>query len=252
MTNSRGPGGGDTDNDTGAKFRINTSLIVRTSIRRIETILNASYLLPENMHFNTWDQFKLREITAKWLFMKVFYDKKHGICTRRLTPWLRRVLRVSVGVLIPTGTRRTPISARAHLQLGGSLVPRSTRLWLKLPHPYSLGLRALVMPKPSQTTPKLSWQAFRQCIVARLILELGSSLTALPSEIWSAIGSIMVWSTDQWSVIMGMANGPKWLKVDLLYQSLGQVCNSVESQGSKVFNLVKVENRHRWTEASVN
>ena len=31
MTNSRGPGG-DTDNDTGAKFRINTSLIVRTSI----------------------------------------------------------------------------------------------------------------------------------------------------------------------------------------------------------------------------
>ena len=52
MTNSRGPGG-DTDNDTGAKFRINTSLIVRTSIRRIETILNASYLLPENMHFNT-------------------------------------------------------------------------------------------------------------------------------------------------------------------------------------------------------
>ena len=74
-----------------------------------------------------------------------FYDKKHGICTRMLTPWLRRVLRVSVGVLIPTGTRRTPISARAHLQLGGSLVPRSTRLWLKLPRPYSLGLRALVM-----------------------------------------------------------------------------------------------------------
>ena len=77
--------------------------------------------------------------------MKVFYDKKHGICTRGLTLWLMRVLRVSVGVLIPTGTRRTPISARAHLQLGGSLVPRSTRLWLKLPHPYSLGLRALVM-----------------------------------------------------------------------------------------------------------
>ena len=79
-----------------------------------------------------------------------FYDKKHGICTRRLTPWLRRVLRVSVGVLIPTGTRRTPISARAHLQLGGSLVPRSTRLWLKLPRPYSLGLRALVMGNTSQ------------------------------------------------------------------------------------------------------
>ena len=73
-----------------------------------------------------------------------------GICTRRLTPWLRRVLRVSVGVLIPTGTRRTPISARAHLQLGGSLVPRSTRLWLKLPRPYSLGLRALVMTWPTK------------------------------------------------------------------------------------------------------
>ena len=34
---SLGPLGGDTDNDTGAKFRINTSLIVRTSIRRIES-----------------------------------------------------------------------------------------------------------------------------------------------------------------------------------------------------------------------
>ena len=51
MTNSRGPGG-DTDNYTGAKFRINTSLIVRTSIRRIESA-PPSYLMPENMHFNT-------------------------------------------------------------------------------------------------------------------------------------------------------------------------------------------------------
>ena len=34
---SLGPLGGDTDNYTGAKFRINTSLIVRTSIRRIES-----------------------------------------------------------------------------------------------------------------------------------------------------------------------------------------------------------------------
>ena len=79
--------------------------------------------------------------------MKVFYDKKHGICTRGLTPWLRRVLRVSVGVLIPTGTRRTPISARAHLQLGGTLVPRSTRLiYMML---LCLGLRALVMAEPA-------------------------------------------------------------------------------------------------------
>ena len=69
-----------------------------------------------------------RRIDYELMIYEGFYDKKHGICTRRLTPWLRRVLRVSVGVLIPTGTRRTPIQARAHLQLGGSLVPRSTRL----------------------------------------------------------------------------------------------------------------------------
>ena len=76
---SLGPLGGDTDNYTGAKFRINTSLIVRTSIRRIETILNASYLLPENMHFNTWNQFKLREVTARWWFMKVFMIKARNM-----------------------------------------------------------------------------------------------------------------------------------------------------------------------------
>ena len=92
-----------------------------------------------------------RRIDYEMMIYEGFYDKKHGICTRRLTPWLRRVLRVSVGVLIPTGTRRTPISARAHLQLGGTLVPRSTRLWLILPRPYSLGLRALVMPSPAYT-----------------------------------------------------------------------------------------------------
>ena len=34
---TRGVLGGDTDNDTGAKFRINTSLIVRTFIRRIQS-----------------------------------------------------------------------------------------------------------------------------------------------------------------------------------------------------------------------
>ena len=64
-----------------------------------------------------------RRIDYEMMIYEGFYDKKHGICTRMLTPWLRRVLRVSVGVLIPTGTRRTPISARAHLQLGGTLVP---------------------------------------------------------------------------------------------------------------------------------
>ena len=52
---------------------------------------------------------------------------------------------------IPPGTRRTPISARAHLQLGGTLVPRSTRLWLILLRHYSLGLRALVMVETTLT-----------------------------------------------------------------------------------------------------
>ena len=39
------------------------------------TILNAPYLLPENMHLNTWKQFKLREVTARLWFMKVLTIK---------------------------------------------------------------------------------------------------------------------------------------------------------------------------------
>ena len=90
MANSRGPWG-DTENYTGAKFRINTSLIVRTSIRRIETILNASYLLPENMHFNTWNQFKLRDVTARGWFLKVLMIKS----TEYVWGGLRRGLKES-------------------------------------------------------------------------------------------------------------------------------------------------------------
>ena len=64
-----------------------------------------------------------RKIDYEMMVFEGFDDKKHGICTRRLTPWLKRVLWVPGGVLIPTESQRTPISACAHLQLRGTLVP---------------------------------------------------------------------------------------------------------------------------------
>ena len=53
-------------------------------------------------------------------------DKSRCSCTRQLLHSLVRVLPHSVGVLIPTECGRTPILVGSLLQLGRTLVPRST------------------------------------------------------------------------------------------------------------------------------
>ena len=60
-------------------------------------------------------------------------DKSRCSCTRQLLHSLVRVLPHSVGVLIPTECGRTPILVGSLLQLGGTLVPRSTRHCLPPP-----------------------------------------------------------------------------------------------------------------------
>ena len=84
-------------------------------------------------------------------------DKLRCISTRQLLPQLGRPLLAPVGPLLPIWARRGPISVPPHLQLGGTLVPRSTRHCLPpspathllesfyLQSAYSLVLRALVM-----------------------------------------------------------------------------------------------------------
>ena len=57
----------------------------------------------------------------------VFDDNTRCFCNRQLLHLLVRVLPHSVGVLIPTERGRTPILVGSLLQLGGTLVPRSTR-----------------------------------------------------------------------------------------------------------------------------
>ena len=64
------------------------------------------------------------------LWMMVFNvsdDKQRCICNRQLLPQLVRPLPVQTGHLIPVWARRCPVSVPSHLQLGGTLVPRSTR-----------------------------------------------------------------------------------------------------------------------------
>ena len=60
-------------------------------------------------------------------------DKTHCICTRQLLPQLGRILLAQTGILIPVWARRIPVSVPSHLQLGGTLVPRSTRHCLPPP-----------------------------------------------------------------------------------------------------------------------
>ena len=49
-----------------------------------------------------------RKIDYEMMVFEGFDDKKHGICTRRLTPWLKRVLWVPGGVL-PLLSLREPL-----------------------------------------------------------------------------------------------------------------------------------------------
>ena len=72
-------------------------------------------------------------INCGMMFCNVLDDKQCCICTRQLLPQLGRILLVQIGILIPVWARRIPISAPSHLQLGGTLVPRSTRHCLPPP-----------------------------------------------------------------------------------------------------------------------
>ena len=70
------------------------------------------------------------------LFYNKYNDfglKKHCLCTNQLLRQLERVLPHSTGVLIPVERGRTPVLVGSLLQLGGTLVPRSTRQCLPPP-----------------------------------------------------------------------------------------------------------------------
>ena len=63
----------------------------------------------------------------------VFDDKTRCFCKRQLLHLLVRVLPHPTGVLIPVECGRTPVLVGSLLQLGGTLVPRSTRQCLPPP-----------------------------------------------------------------------------------------------------------------------
>ena len=83
-------------------------------------------------------------------------DKSRCSCTRQLLHSLVRVLPHSVGVLIPTERGRTPILVGSLLQLGGTLVPRSTRQSAKALQVFLL-LLDFWIERPEEMAAHLSW-----------------------------------------------------------------------------------------------
>ena len=72
-------------------------------------------------------------IDCGMMVFNVSDDKQRCICNMQLLLQLMRPLRAQRGHLIPLWARRCPISVPSHLQLGGTLVPRSTRHCLPPP-----------------------------------------------------------------------------------------------------------------------
>ena len=72
-------------------------------------------------------------IDCGMMVSNVFVNKQRCVCKRQLLPQLVRPLLAQRGHLIPLWARRCPLSVPPHLQLGGTLVPRSTRHCLPPP-----------------------------------------------------------------------------------------------------------------------